>query len=188
MTLVKRVFLDNSGKIISSIEGDAQVVVLNTPSNAIFVDNINYQQDSDYWDFDLFQFVPLGSAPSQYHVFNYTTKEWYDPRTLDELKTEKWTELKRQRDMFEFGGFTWNGGTYDSDRTSQSRIIMASLSDAPQTWTLADNSAVDLTAAELTQLAAALREHIAIAHARGRSAREALEAATSADEVNSVVF
>ena len=141
---------------------------------------------SDYWNGNAF--VSIGEPPSPHHTFDYTTKQWVDPRSLDEIKSQKWAEIKSQRDQLEFGGFEFDGGIYDSDQTSQGRIMGAAIAGVDQVWTLADNTTVELSAAQLQQLYAALQAHIAGVHERGRIARLLIYEATTSDEVEAVIF
>ena len=57
-----------------------------------------------------------------------------------------------------------------------------------QTWTLADNTTVNLTAAQLQQLYAALQTHIASVHERGRIARQLIFDAETKEQVEAVQF
>lgn len=181
-----RHLLNQNGSIISSITGSAGMIELNTPSNAVYVDDVNLASMTDYWDFDLHQFVSIGESPSPHHVFDYSIKQWVDPRTLDEIKNQKWQEIKKQRDALEFGGFEFEGGMYDSDQVSQGRIMGASIAGMDQVWTLADNSTRLLTAGQLQQLYAALQMHIAAAHERGRIARQLIYEATSKEQIEAI--
>lgn len=141
---------------------------------------------SDYWNGS--EFVSIGESPSPYHVFDYTTKQWIDPRSLDEIKAQKWEEIKSQRDQLEFGGFEFEDNIYDSDQVSQGRIMGAAAAEVDQTWTLADNSTVELTAQQLKELYAALQAHIAGVHERGRIARQKIETALTYEEIEAVNF
>ena len=143
---------------------------------------------SAYWDAELEVFVDIGEPPSKFHAFDYDTKQWIDPRTLDEIKDQKWSEIKRQRDRLEFGGFVYNGKTYDSDQVSQGRIMGAASAGVDQVWTLADNTTVELTAQQLKELYIALQSHIANAHERGRVARQAIYEATTAEQVEAIAL
>ena len=183
-----RYLLNQDGSIISSISGASGMVELNTPSNAVYVDDVNPAFMTDYWDFDLHQFVSIGDPPSSHHVFDYASKQWVDPRTLDEIKNQKWQEIKKQRDALEFGGFVFDGGLYDSDQASQGRIMGASIAGIDQVWTLADNTTRLLTAGQLQQLYAALQMHIAAAHERGRIARQLIYEATSKEQIDAIQF
>lgn len=164
------------------------MVSLNTSSNSIYVDDEIPSRSTDYWDFDLHQFVSIGKAPTPHHIFDYAFKQWVDPRTLDEIKSQKWQEIKKQRDALEFGGFEFDGGIYDSDTVSQGRILGASIAGVEQVWTLADNTTRLLTAAQLQQLYAALQIHTAAAHERGRIARQLIYEATSKEQIKAVNF
>lgn len=181
-----RHLLNKNGSIISSISGASGMIELNTPSNAVYVDDLNPASMTDYWDFNLHQFVSIGEPPSPHHIFDYTFKQWVDPRTLDEIKNQKWQEIKKQRDALEFGGFEFEGGVYDSDQVSQGRIMGASIAGIDQVWTLADNTTRLLTAGQLQQLYAALQTHIAVAHERGRIARQLIYEATSKEQIDAI--
>lgn len=183
-----RVLLNNNGTIRGVLGGHPDIVALNTESNAIYVDVDNKPQMDAYWDFDTFTFIDIGDAPSEHHQFSYTAKEWFDSRTLIDLKNEKWEQFKKLRDDLEFGGFEFEGHIYDSDRISQGRIMGAAMSQTDQVWTVADNTTVSLTATQLASLYATLQIHVANAHARGRTARQALDAATTVEEIDAIIF
>lgn len=133
-------------------------------------------------------FILIPAQPTQYHTFDFDSKTWCDTRSLVEIKAQKWEEIKAARNVLEFEGFEFEGHIYDSDQTSQGRIIGAAMSQTDQVWTVADNSTVSLTAAQLASLYITLQIHVANAHARGRAARQALDAATTIEEVNAVIF
>ena len=141
---------------------------------------------SDYWNGNAF--VSIGEPPSTHHIFDYHTKQWIDPRSLDEIKAQKWSEIKSQRDRLEFGGFEFGGNIYDSDQVSQGRIMGVAAAGVDQTWTLANNTTVELTALQLQQLYAALQTHIAGAHERGRIARQAIYEADTRGKVDAVTL
>ena len=124
--------------------------------------------------------------PSENHIYDYDLKDWIDPHTLDEIKTQKWNEIKAERDQLEFGGFEFEGNMYDSDQVSQGRIMGAVFAGMDQVWTLADNTTVELSASQLQQLYAALQDHIAKVHERGRIARQQIYEAETRDQVEAV--
>lgn len=139
---------------------------------------------SDYWDGE--RFVSIGEPPFPQHTFDYTTKQWIDLRSLDEIKAQKWTEIKAYRDQLEFGGFKFEGNIYDSDQVSQSRIMGASAAEVDKIWTLANNTVVELSTSQLRQLYMALQAHVASVHERGRIARLAIESAETVEEVEAI--
>ena len=110
---MKRVLLNDDASIRSVLEGTQELISLNTAKDAKFVDDIEYISSTDYFDSATSTFVSIGESPSQHHTFDYTTKHWIDPRSLDEIKAQKWDEIKSQRDRLEFGGFEFKGNVYD---------------------------------------------------------------------------
>ncbi|MFW1737575.1 DUF4376 domain-containing protein, partial [Acinetobacter sp. ULE_I037] len=91
-------------------------------------------------------------------------KQWIDPRSLDEAKDQKWSEIKIQRETAEYGGFSFLNFTFESDVTSQARIIVASDLGVSVDWTLKDNSIVSLDAEQLRGLRIALAQHVSNCH------------------------
>lgn len=173
--------ISRSGEPLFTIQASDEIVMLNTPVDCVAVKdppelNMYYQ---DGW-------VALPASPSPHHIFDYTTKQWIDPRTLDEIKAQKWAEIKAMRDRLEFGGFEFEGNIYDSNQVSQGRIMGAAAAGLDQVWTLADNSTVNLTASQLQQLYAALQAHIASVHERGRIARQIIFEAETKEQVEEI--
>lgn len=173
--------ISKNGEILQMIYANEEIVVLNTPKDCLAVNdppksNMYYQ---DGW-------VEMPAQPSPSFIFDYEIKQWVDLRSLDEIKAQKWDEIKAMRDQLEFGGFEFESNIYDSDQVSQSRIMGASYAGIDQTWTLADNSTVELSASQLQQLYAALQAHIASIHERGRIARQLISEAETKEQVEAV--
>ena len=119
--------------------------------------------------------------------------EWKDLRTLDHLKTDTWYAIKQARAQAEYAGFTWDGSTFDSDATSQNRITgavtLAQMSTAFSIdWVLADNSVRTLNQVDMLQVGAALGNHVVEQFSKGIAYRTAVEEATTAEEVQAVVW
>lgn len=137
--------------------------------------------------------TPLPARPSSAHVFDYASKQWVDPRTLADFKAAKWAEIKKAREAAEFGGFTWDGSTFDSDAMSQSRIMgavqLANLDPGfTIAWTLADNSVRSLSASDMFAVGVALGQHVAAQHEKARTLRAQIEAATTTEQVAAVAW
>ena len=178
---MRKAIVSSKGELLKVISGNQESIELNTPSDCFAVEdppdpNMYYK---DGW-------VAMPTQPSPYHIFNYDLKEWIDPRTLDEIKAQKWAEIKAMRDQLEFGGFEFEDGIYDSDQVSQGRIMVAAVADVDQVWTLADNTTVELSASQLQQLYAALQAHIASVHERGRIARQLIFDAETKEQVEAI--
>jgi hypothetical protein len=173
--------ISNKGELLKTVSSNDETVELNTPEGCQAVEdppdpNMYYQ---DGW-------VVMPPQPTSHHIFNYDLKVWVDPRTIDEIKAQKWVEIKAMRDQLEFGGFEFEGNIYDSDQVSQGRIMVAAVADVDQVWTLADNSTVELTAMQLQQIYAALQAHIASVHERGRIARQLIYEAETKEQVEAI--
>ena len=126
--------------------------------------------------------------PSENHIYDYDLRVWVDSRTMERAKQEKWADLKAERDTSELGGFTYNGMVFDSDQTSQGRLLGASIAGIDVLWTLQDNSQVLLTPAEIKEVYTQLQIHVIQTHARGTVAREKLDKAATLEEVDSIKF
>ncbi|MGP2362607.1 DUF4376 domain-containing protein [Acinetobacter junii] len=176
--------ISKNGKLLLSIQANSETIELNTPKDCIAVEdppkpNMFYQ---DGW-------VEMPAQPSPHFIFDYEIKQWIDLRTLDEIKAQKWAEIKSQRDQLEFGGFEFEGNTYDSDQVSQGRIMGADKFKVDQIeWTLKNNQVVKLTFEQLTKLQAALVEHISLCHQRARVARQKIDESSTIEELNRVKF
>ena len=183
---MKRVFLNSNGSIDHTISGESSVLEVNTFPESLYVDMEEDVDYTSYYDFKRSVWVAIGQAPQANYIFDYDKRVWLDPRSLDEIKTQKWAEIKSQRDQLEVGGFNFDGNIYDSDQVSQGRIMGAASAGIDQVWTLADNTTVSLTASQLQHLYAALQAHIASVHERGRIARQLILEAETKDQVEAV--
>ena len=173
-----------SGQVLSIIDvQDIALAQLGVPAPNFLLGAAPESLDF-YWNGR--EFVSIGEPQSPHHYFDYEIKQWVDPRILDDIKAQKWIEIKSQRDQLEFGGFEFEGSIYDSDQVSQGRIMGAVAAGVDQTWTLANNTTVELTALQLQQLYAALQAHIASVHERGRIARQLIFDAETKEQVEAV--
>ena len=173
-----------SGQVLSIIDvQDIALAQLGVPAPNFLLGTAPESLDF-YWNGS--EFVSIGEPPSSHYYFDYEIKQWVDPRILDDIKAQKWIEIKIERDQLEFGGFEFEGNIYDSDQVSQGRIMGAASAGVDQVWTLADNTTVELSALQLQQLYAALQAHIAGVHERGRIARQLILDAQTKDQVEAI--
>ena len=176
-----------AGALLSTFNGDpcyftkeiGDNLLIPIEDDIILDDNVIHVYDFQYEKLSTLKKVP-------HHSFNYETRQWIDNRTLDEIKAQKWVEIKFQRDQLESGGFNYLGMVFDSDQVSQGRIMGAAVAGIDRTWTLADNTTVELSASQLQQLYVTLQLHIASVHERGRIARAAIESAVTKEEVEAI--
>ena len=142
-----------------------------------------------------FQQIPI--QPSINHIFNYTTKQWEDPRTLQDYKNQKWEEIKQARSTTEYAGFNWDGSTFDSDAESQTRIngavtlaLIAKQAAQPYTviWTLKDNTLRALSADDMIAVGLALGNHVQTVFNKGQQLQQQIEQATTKEEIEAITW
>lgn len=114
--------------------------------------------------------------------------------TLEEIKQHKIAELKAQRDAKEVEPITYNGNRYDYDDKARERINAAIIAlelqgeGATIDWTTADNADVKVTVNDLRMVIAAVAVRSNKLHTAYRIAKEKVEEATTAADVEAVTF
>ncbi|CDS48901.1 hypothetical protein [Polaromonas sp. CG9_12] len=136
---------------------------------------------------------PIPPRPSPFHTFDYTAKQWIDPRTLADLKAAKWQDIKQARDVQEATSFPYLGKQIDSDPRSVQRITTAvQAADAAPPfaidWTCADNTTLALDGPAMQAMPVALAMYANALHQHARALRAQLDAALNADDVAAVVW
>lgn len=135
--------------------------------------------------------------PSKQHVFNYQTKTWEDPRSLEDFRQaaykaiEEWRDTEENKEfVFYHAGRSWDAGLITRQRLQP----VVNLSQLPDGffWTDSDNLDVPLDMASLQLLAQAHEEALVIKvfeiHAQQRAMKNAVAAATTKEQVQSIVI
>jgi len=146
---------------------------------------------------DLVEWQPPAPADDELRTWSWDELAWryVAMPTLAAVKLERWAQIKVAREATEFGGFVWDGSTFDSDAISQSRImgavqlaLLAMSAEQPFSiaWTLADNAVRTLEAAEVVAVGVALGTHVATQHATARALREQIYAASTPEDVEAI--
>lgn len=192
MTVRAAIYDLTTGRILRTIECPADFIARQAGPGESFLEVTTGVDDTSHYIADG-ALVPIPARPGNHHTFDYTAKQWIDPRTLSDLQVAKWEQIKRARVNAEFGGFTWDGSPFDSDAISQSRIqgavqLAAMAPGFTIDWTLANNSVRNLSAADLANVGTALGMHVATQHAKARLLRSQIEAATTAAELDALVW
>lgn len=112
--------------------------------------------------------------------------------TLDELKASKISAAKTYRDAAEIAPIEHEGNTYDFDAKSRDRLDIALKSLSAQgegatiNWTMADNTTVTITAADIMGvfITSAVRSNAL--HEQYRAIKEKIEAAQTVEEVEAI--
>lgn len=118
-----------------------------------------------------------------------------DMRSLEEAKVLKWAEIKKARAQLEFAPFECDGNVYDGDQRSRERIAsavtLAMLAKTTgqsylETWTLENNTTVQLTADQMIAVGTALGSRISAVFDAARALRERIDASQSVSEIDSL--
>lgn len=105
--------------------------------------------------------------------------------TLETAKARAWNSVKRQRDAHEAADFEFEGGMYQADKARITGAVigavMAQMNGVPfsEEWTLADDSVVELSGAQVLGMGAALIQRVSAIFETARTMRVAIAAATS---------
>lgn len=136
--------------------------------------------------------VTISERPTIFSVFDYSTKQWIDPRTLQDCRAMRWALIRGARENEERSGFTWSGSTFDSDPASQGRIQgavqLALLGLTSIVWTLADNTTRTLQAADILAMGVALGTHVGLCHEKARILRAQIEQALDFLAIEAIVW
>ena len=185
--------IDSNGVPSGTYSGHAETVNRNCEGWT----TVQGSPGGDWWDSELSEWKVKPAQPDKYHVFDYTTKQWIDPRSLQDFKDAQWEQVKLQRNNIEFSVFKFQGVYYDCDRVSQSRIqgavqlasiALANNQTVVQEWTTADNSVVSLNATDLLNLGLQLGLFVNKVHDYGRVLRARIDAADSSLDVQEVLW
>lgn len=137
-------------------------------------------------------FIPLSIGDEALTELGVTVTHEEEP--IENVKQRKILTLKRQRDTAEVEPIEYNGHSFDYDDKARDRINAAILAlslqgeDASIDWTTADNQDVKVTANDLRMVIAAVAVRSNALHTAYRAAKEKVEAATTAAEVEAVTM
>lgn len=157
---------------------------------------VGYKYQQEGWIAEE-KFNPLPPQPSSWHIFDYSSKEWVDPRTLNTLREEAYVRIQKWRDQQEAAGFVFEHAGREWDGGLVTRQRLQPVTNLPQLpdgffWTDAANNDVPMNIESLKQLNAAHEQALVIKgfeiHTQQRALKNAVEAATSKEAVESIVI
>ena len=137
-------------------------------------------------------FIPLSLAEADLEKLGVNVAETEEP--IEYVRERKIIELKRQRDAAEVEPIEYGGHLYDYDSKARDRIAAAIIAlelqgeEATIEWTTADNADTSVTANDLKMIIAAVAVRSNKLHTAYRVAKEKVEAATTATDVEAVMF
>lgn len=112
------VFMKDSGRI-TSVGTTCHPELLESSEQGVLT-NITADVENDYVHQGSIHHK--GERPSNVHIFDYTTKQWMDPRTIDELKAPLLVQVNDARIAYSTAPIEYAGRLVDADLTAQSNI------------------------------------------------------------------
>lgn len=137
-------------------------------------------------------FIPRTISDTDLEQLGVNVAEAEEP--LENIRTRKIFELKRQRDAAEVEPIEYGGHLYDYDSKARDRISAAIIAldvqgeGASINWTTADNEDAVVTAADLRAIVAAVAVRSNLLHIAYRTAKAQVEAAGTAEEADVVTL
>lgn len=135
-------------------------------------------------------FIPLSLAEAELKELGVVVAEAEEP--IENIRTRKILELKRQRDTAEVEPVEYGGHLYDYDSKARDRISAAIIAldvqgeGASISWTTADNEDVVVTAQDLRAIVAAVAVRSNALHIKYRSLKAQVQACSSAGDVEAI--
>ena len=189
------VFMKDSGRI-TSVGTTCLPELLETPEQGVLT-HITADIENDYVHQG--EILHKGDRPSSAHIFDYTTKQWVDPRTIDDLKASLLVQVNDARIAYSTAPIEYAGRLVDADLTAQSNInnklleltacraLGVDMNPDLMLWRDADNLTVTFSTMDdmerwLHGLVAKIAERGTQCYAWSWNIKAAIEAATTVDE------
>lgn len=137
-------------------------------------------------------FIPL--SISEDALKDLGVEVTHEDEPIEYFKNRRIETLKMQRDKAEVEPIEYKGYSFDYDEKARDRINAAIIAlelqgeGATIEWTTADNADTAVTANDLKMIIAAVAVRSNLLHVAYRKAKEKVEAATTAAEVEAVSF
>ncbi|WP_277250525.1 DUF4376 domain-containing protein [Phascolarctobacterium succinatutens] len=137
-------------------------------------------------------FIPLSISEESLKDLGVTVTT--EEESLESVKEHKILTLKIQRDNAEVQPIEYRSNLYDYDEKARDRINAAIIAlelqgeGATIEWTTADNADTPVTANDLKMIIAAVAVRSNKLHTAYRVSKEKVEAATTAADVETVIF
>lgn len=195
--MINIIYLDASGNPVSHAMFLSDKDAPQQGANQVVFDDVlpaSFDEICNSWRFKdgVFQKV---APPLLHQVWDKTSESWVCD--VEGAKLSRWANIKQQREAAENGGFVWDGSRFDSTPISQSRIqgavqlaTLAKLTNQPFgiDWTLMDNSTRTLSGDDMIAVGQSLATHIDAQHVKARQLRERIEAATTPEQVDAILW
>lgn len=191
------IYSTTPGRILRTVACAEDTIELQLRAGEAYIEVSNDINDATHYINSSGQLTPYPEKPSQFHVFDFNAGTYSDPRTLQDFKDLKWREIKQARTAYLNSPLTTPYGVFDGDPTSQDNIkgaiqlsdkLLAFSQPSDITFTLADNSRVTLTNAELNTVGFVLGARTNAAHEASSILRTQIDESTTREELDLIVW
>lgn len=178
-----------TGRVLYGGSSDSPELLAN-PGETVILD---VQHTAGYFDQGVHYLE--GERPSIFHQFDYVTKQWVDPRTLQQCRDTQWEAMKDARNVVIYSPLLTPYGVFDADPKSKTNITdaisllqtLAAVEEYPSiSFTLADNSVVAMGVTELVNVGILMGQRVQAAHGISRTLRTQIDAASTISEVQAI--
>lgn len=158
-----------------------------------------YTSDDDLPDDDLYTYVafsaPLPARPGPNTVLAHDPVagfHWRDPRSVEQCRADRWDEIKAQRDLLDWAPIeVATGVLLDADTQAKQDLMGAIMAmqltgATSRAWRCADNVMRELTMAQIVSAGVAVANRRSALIATSDALYQALEAATSQEEIAAI--
>ena len=163
------------------------------------VDHLSQRISLDTGELEHYQPDPPldGTDPTLFDwTWNDVTRRWKRVATLKQIRAEKWDVIKAERIDRLVGNITVGGRTYQCNQAAMAGAALAAFMSTAggttttfaQPWVLTDNTSANLTAEETIELGLAARDYVNGLSTTTQAMRDALDAATTAEDVAAVTW
>ena len=193
--MIYTIYKITTGEILRVLSCTAEDLLLQLSTDESYIDG-NFPDDKFYIDGGLAISLPAKNETN--HVFDYSTKQWVDNRTLEEVKLLKNKEINTARTAANQSFFVFDGKQIAVDALSRSDIdgvsdIVTLTGSLPINWVGAwkaiDNTFVPIPdVATWTAFCSALVAQGTANFSHSQDLKTALAAATTIAEVEAIVW
>lgn len=184
-----------NGEIVGNFSSEEEYADLNTPKGLRWVEG-RYKSDENFVRDGVVIFYNIEQAliKSQIKLDSSWSNEsfrWEDQRTLDQLKVQKWEEIKQARNSEAFPPTAKiSFGVVQSDKLSVDAMIRSSIGDDESTveWTLSDNTIVQITRGQLKEAVTSLVDQENRAHLKSQRLRQKILSASSFEKISLITW
>ena len=148
-----------------------------------------------YVDTENKTFQEIPQQPDEFHVWDWGTHNWESTKTLEIEKEIKWKEIKQKRSAAIEKPFATDYGTFDAGlyarmclKNAEQHLENLSQSDpqATTTFTLEDNSEVELNKTQISEIVSGLIARTEECYSIARNLRKQIALANTTSDLNAI--